>query len=134
MVAQSVTEEAVEAVGILARSGACFDSGALAREGGHGVARVVHARGDATGAEITRALLAAAHQRDVPVMPGFFLVDLLTTSDHETVTGALVWDSEETLSAAFTPVPSSWPPVGMGSCGPCTTSPRACSGDGLAAG
>ena len=84
MVAQSVTEEAVEAVGVLARFGARFDSGALAREGGHGAARVVHARGDATGAEITRALLAAARQRDVPVMPGFFLVDLLTSTDQET--------------------------------------------------
>src|ERR687892_2802818 len=32
---------------------------ALAREGGHSVARVVHAGGDATGAEIERALVAA---------------------------------------------------------------------------
>ncbi len=133
MVAQSVTEEAVEAVGILARFGACFDSGALAREGGHGVARVVHARGDATGAEITRALLAAAHQRDVPVMPGFFLVDLLTTSDHETVTGALVWDSEEKSLRRIYASTVILATGGYGQLWARTTSPRACSGDGLAA-
>ncbi len=93
--AQAITDEAAEAVATLARLGACFDPGALAKEGGHGTARVVHARGDATGAEITRALLAAAHRRDVPVMPGIFLVDLLTTPDRGRVIGALVWDSEE---------------------------------------
>ena len=133
MVAQSVTEEAVEAVGILARFGACFDSGALAREGGHGAARVVHARGDATGAEITRALLAAAHQRDVPVMPGFFLVDLLTTTDHETVTGALVWDSEEKALRRIYASTVILATGGYGQLWARTTSPRACSGDGLAA-
>ena len=82
VVARSVTDEAVEAVAMLARLGVRFDSGALAKEGGHSAARVVHAHGDATGAEITRALLAAAHQHDVPVMPGVFLVDLLTTSTN----------------------------------------------------
>ena len=133
MVAQSVTEEAVEAVGVLARFGACFDSGALAREGGHGAARVVHARGDATGAEITRALLAAAHQRDVPVMPGFFLVDLLTTTDHETVTGALVWDSEEKSLRRIYASTVILATGGYGQLWAQTTSPRACSGDGLAA-
>jgi L-aspartate oxidase len=133
MVAQSVTEEAVEAVGTLARFGACFDSGALAREGGHGAARVVHARGDATGAEITRALLAAAHQRDVPVMPGFFLVDLLTTTDHETVTGALVWDSEEKALRRIYASTVILATGGYGQLWARTTSPRACSGDGLAA-
>ena len=44
VVAQSVTDEAVEAVAMLARFGVRFDSGALAKEGGHGAARVVHAR------------------------------------------------------------------------------------------
>ena len=133
MVAQSVTEEAVEAVGILARFGACFDSGALAREGGHGVARVVHARGDATGAEITRALLAAAHQRDVPVMPGSFLVDLLTTTDRETVTGALVWDSRTRSLRRIYASTVVLATGGYGQLWARTTSPRACSGDGLAA-
>ena len=37
---------------------------ALAREGGHSLARVVHAGGDATGAEIERALVAAVEALD----------------------------------------------------------------------
>ncbi len=51
-----VTGEAVEAVAFLASLGARFDSSAYAKEGGHGLARVVHAHGDATGPEITPRL------------------------------------------------------------------------------
>jgi L-aspartate oxidase len=55
----------------LAQLGAHFDTEPspdgpellLAREGGHSVARVVHAGGDATGAEIARALSLAAEPR-----------------------------------------------------------------------
>jgi L-aspartate oxidase len=137
LVAQSVTDEAVEAVAMLARLGVRFDSGALAKEGGHSAARVVHAHGDATGAEITRALLAAAHQRDVPVMPGVFLVDLLTTPadgpDHGTVIGALVWDTEESALRRIYAGTVVLATGGYGQLWVRTTSPRACSGDGLAA-
>jgi L-aspartate oxidase len=132
-VAQAITDEAAEAVATLARLGACFDPGALAKEGGHGTARVVHARGDATGAEITRALLAAAHRRDVPVMPGIFLVDLLTTPDRGRVIGALVWDSEEKALRRIYAATVILATGGYGQLWARTTSPRACSGDGLAA-
>ncbi len=51
---------------------------ALAREGGHSVSRVVHAGGDATGAEIERALVAAVHSLDlVTVRERCFAVDLI---------------------------------------------------------
>ncbi len=133
VVAKAVTEEAAEAVAMLAQLGARFDSDALAREGGHGVPRVVHARGDATGAEITRALLAAAQHRDVPVMPGIFLVDLLTTPDGDAVAGALVWDSEEKALRRIYATTVILATGGYGQLWARTTSPRACSGDGLAA-
>ncbi len=132
-VAQAITDEAADAVATLARLGARFDPGALAKEGGHRTARVVHARGDATGAEITRALLAAAHQRDVPVMPGIFLVDLLTTPDQCRVIGALVWDSEEEALRRIYAATVILATGGYGQLWARTTSPRACSGDGLAA-
>jgi L-aspartate oxidase len=51
---------------------------ALAREGGHSISRVVHAGGDATGAEIERALVAAVHALDlVDVRERCFAVDLI---------------------------------------------------------
>jgi L-aspartate oxidase len=51
---------------------------ALAREGGHSLSRVVHAGGDATGAEIERALVAAVHSLDlVDVRERCFAVDLI---------------------------------------------------------
>ncbi len=51
---------------------------ALAREGGHSVSRVVHAGGDATGAEIERALVAAVTSLDlIEVRERCFAVDLV---------------------------------------------------------
>ncbi|MDQ3979897.1 MAG: FAD-binding protein [Actinomycetota bacterium] len=62
--------------------GAVFDrdaSGrlALAREGGHSVARVVHAGGAATGVEIERALVDEVKATAASVMEGWFAVDLV---------------------------------------------------------
>ena len=58
--------EGPEAVRKLIERGAKFDTEAsgeisLTREGGHHRNRIIHAGGDATGAEVSRALLAAVH-------------------------------------------------------------------------
>ena len=53
---------------------------ALAREGGHSVARVVHAGGDATGAEIERALVAAVQATACEIHEAQFTFDLLVES------------------------------------------------------
>ncbi len=50
---------------------------ALAREGGHSIARVVHAGGDATGAEIERALVAAVRATAADVWEGWFSTELI---------------------------------------------------------
>ncbi len=62
--------------------GAVFDrdrEGALllAREGGHSTARVVHAGGAATGAEIERALVDAVRATAAAVLERWFALDLL---------------------------------------------------------
>lgn len=132
-VAEAVTAEAVEAVGELARLGVHFDSGALSREGGHSCARVAHAHGDATGAEISRALMAAAAERGVAIVSGMFLVDLLTTSDGTGVSGALVWDSRAGTLRALYADNVVVATGGYGQLWACTTSSVACNGDGLAA-
>ncbi|MGO9658207.1 MAG: L-aspartate oxidase [Acidimicrobiales bacterium] len=131
-VAESVIAEAVAAVEALADLGVVFDRDALAKEGGHSFARVVHARGDATGAEITRALLEAASRREVPVMPDLFLVDLLTAPDGPRVTGAVVWDAARGALRHLRAGTVVLATGGYGQLWASTTSPRACSGDGLA--
>jgi len=51
----------------------------LGREGGHSGHRIVHAGGDATGAEIARALLAAAkNETSLRAYKNTFVLDLLT--------------------------------------------------------
>ena len=62
--------------------GALFDRDAegeleLAREGGHSVARIVHAGGAATGVEIERALVAAVRERVAEIYEETFALDLL---------------------------------------------------------
>ena len=49
----------------------------LSREGGHSVARVVHAGGAATGAEIERALVDAVRATAAAVLERWFALDLL---------------------------------------------------------
>ena len=50
---------------------------ALTREGGHSVPRIVHAGGDATGAEIERALVHAVHGTATGVYERWFVLDLM---------------------------------------------------------
>src|SRR5919109_1928487 len=77
--------EGPERVRELIAMGAVFDQTgdgeaaalALAREGGHSAARVLHAGGDATGAEIERALVAAVAGGGADIRTGWLAVDLL---------------------------------------------------------
>jgi L-aspartate oxidase len=81
-VAQLV-EGAPDAVRWLVALGAHFDAGPdgeifLGREAAHSRRRVLHAGGDATGAEIERALVARVREdRNVDLYPGAFVVDLV---------------------------------------------------------
>jgi len=62
--------------------GAVFDREAggdlaLAREGGHSTARVLHAGGAATGAEVERALVSAVRRSAAAVLEQWFAMDLI---------------------------------------------------------
>ncbi|MGD9531628.1 MAG: FAD-binding protein, partial [Pseudonocardia sp.] len=69
------------AVARLRARGAVFDGppGRLdrTREGGHSAFRVIHAGGDATGAEVERALVAAAASGGLALLTGHVAVDAL---------------------------------------------------------
>jgi L-aspartate oxidase len=103
---------------------------ALAREGGHSVSRVVHAGGDATGAEIERALVAAVHALDlVEVRERCFAVDLIV--EHGRCAGVRALDDAGTpleIRASNTIVATG----GAGQLFAVTTNPVVSTGDGIA--
>jgi L-aspartate oxidase len=77
-----LVDEGPSRVHELIAMGAVFDrqpGGALdlAREGGHSTARVVHAGGAATGAEVERALVDATRATAAAVLEEWFALDLL---------------------------------------------------------
>ncbi len=77
--------EGPEAVRKLIARGAVFDKSesgeiALTREGGHLRNRILHAGGDATGAEVSRALLAAVNDDEgIEVIENALAIDVLKT-------------------------------------------------------
>jgi len=89
-----LVQEGPEAVHELIALGTNFDQSAegvlsLTREGGHHRDRIAHAGGDATGAEIQRALIAAVERApEIEVIPHALAVDLLL--DGPVGTGGVV--------------------------------------------
>lgn len=85
-----LVEEGPLRVAELVRTGAVFDrsaDGALAlgREGGHSRRRVVHAGGDASGAEVSRALIAALRAAPVQLVEHAQVVDILLAAGRQGV-------------------------------------------------
>ena len=102
---------------------------ALAREGGHSVPRVVHAGGDATGAEIERALSVAVQRSGAEVHEGWLATDLLV--ENGGAAGVIAVDPEGTervLRATHTVIATG----GAGQCFAVTTNPPLSTGDGVA--
>jgi L-aspartate oxidase len=105
------------------------DRPARTREGGHSAFRVVRAGGDATGAEVERALVAAVRGR-VAVLAGHVAVDALRT-DEGAVAGITVLDDAGqpgVLRAAAVLLATG----GYGQLFASTTNPATATGDGLA--
>ncbi len=86
--ADLLTSLAPDRIAWLRSIGARFDTDdggdvALGREAGHSRRRIVHAGGDATGAEIMRALRSATAARtDIDLLSGTRLVDLIRSDDR----------------------------------------------------
>jgi L-aspartate oxidase len=102
---------------------------ARVREGGHSVARVVHAGGDATGAEIERSLVAAVRASGAEVHESTFAIDLLVEMGR--VRGVRVLDrggATVDLRATHVLVATG----GAGQCFAVTTNPALSTGDGIA--
>lgn len=129
-----LVEEGPARVQQLIELGAVLDRDAsgrleLSREGGHSVARVVHAGGAATGAEVTRALAAALRRSDVSLLEGWFAYELLVS--HGRCCGVLALDRQGALRElrAETVILATG---GAGQLFEVTTNPPESTGDGIA--
>jgi L-aspartate oxidase len=120
------------AVGRLRARGAVFDAdgGRLARtrEGGHSAFRVIHAGGDATGAEIERTLVRAA--AGLPLLTGHVAVDVLRDARGH-VTGLSVLDDAGRAGVLRAPAVV-LATGGYGQLYASTTNPETATGDGVA--
>jgi L-aspartate oxidase len=127
----SIVADGYRAVVELVGEGAQFDEAApgrwdVTREGGHTRRRVVHAGGDATGAEVQRALDDAARVLDI--RSGH--VALRVLHDDSAVTGVLVGrpDGVGVISAPAVILATG----GLGHLFGATTNPDGSTGDGIA--
>jgi L-aspartate oxidase len=129
-----LTDGAADAIRFLERCGVRLDhegpGRALTREGGHSRNRIVHAGGDATGAEIVRALDSSARTGGLLVHEGTFLVDLLLDEDGSVAGAVLLGPGGLRWVRCPTVVLASG---GYGQLFAETTSPVTCTGDGAAA-
>ncbi|MDP6762173.1 MAG: L-aspartate oxidase [Planctomycetota bacterium] len=135
-VVERIVRGAPEAVAELVDLGAEFDRDAegclrLSREGGHSRARVVHARGDATGLEIQRTVSAAlAADPAITVFPETFAVDLLT--DERGDVSGVVGHTATGERVAFCAPDVLLATGGSGQIYRETTNPPVATGDGVA--
>jgi len=102
---------------------------ATTREGGHSVPRVIHAGGDATGAEIQRALAATARDLGIEVRERWRVTELLVEDGR--AAGVAAHDAAgapRQVRARHTVVATG----GAGQCFAVTTNPTVSTGDGIA--
>ncbi|MGW4239617.1 L-aspartate oxidase [Streptomyces sp. NPDC004749] len=131
--------EGPAAVRRLIASGARFDTSAagelqLTREGGHHRRRIAHAGGDATGAEISRALVAAVREAALRTIENALVLDLLTDDRGRTrgVTLHVMGEGQHDGVGAVHAPAVVLATGGMGQVFSATTNPAVSTGDGVA--
>ncbi|MET8207736.1 L-aspartate oxidase [Streptomyces sp. NPDC005373] len=136
---RTLVTEGPDAVRRLIATGAHFDESAdgalaLTREGGHHRRRIAHAGGDATGAEISRALVDAVRARGIRTVENALVLDLLTDADGRTAGVSLHVMGEgqhDGVGAVLAPAVV-LATGGMGQVFSATTNPHVSTGDGVA--
>ena len=131
--------EGPDAVRRLIATGAHFDESAegglaLTREGGHHRRRIAHAGGDATGAEISRALVDAVRARGLRTVENALVLDLLTDAEGRTagVTLHVMGEGQHDGVGAVHAPAVVLATGGMGQVFSATTNPAVSTGDGVA--
>ncbi|MFD7957572.1 L-aspartate oxidase [Streptomyces ardesiacus] len=136
---RTLVTEGPDAVRRLIATGAHFDEStggglALAREGGHHRRRIAHAGGDATGAEISRALVEAVRARGLRTVENALVLDLLTDDEGRTagVTLHVMGEGQHDGVGAVHAPAVVLATGGMGQVFSATTNPSVSTGDGVA--
>ncbi|MFH9332665.1 L-aspartate oxidase [Streptomyces althioticus] len=131
--------EGPDAVRRLIATGARFDEAGdggleLTREGGHHRRRIAHAGGDATGAEISRALVEAVRARGMRTIENALVLDLLTDGEGRTagVTLHVMGEGQHDGVGAVHAPAVVLATGGMGQVYSATTNPAVSTGDGVA--
>jgi L-aspartate oxidase len=137
---RTLVAEAPLAIARLQELGATLDLDgkgrpALTREGGHSRDRIVHAGGDASGAEVTRTLTAALRARGIEVLERTAALDALRTADGSVVgvrvatvgPGGALSDAADLPARAVVLATG-----GYGQVYAATSAPAGATGDGLA--
>jgi L-aspartate oxidase len=132
---REIISEGPAAVARLRARGAVFDAGndgrlARTREGGHSAFRVIHAGGDATGAEIERALVAAVVDRQLPLLAGHVATNVLR-AECGVVAGLAVLDDAGRPGVLHAPAVL-LATGGYGQLYASSTNPGTATGDGVA--
>ncbi|WP_405831359.1 MULTISPECIES: L-aspartate oxidase [unclassified Streptomyces] len=132
--------EGPDAVRRLMAAGAVFDTSAetgeieLTREGGHHRRRIAHAGGDATGAEISRALVEAVQAAGIETVENALVLDLLQDAQGRTagVTLHVMGEGQHDGVGAVHAPAVILATGGMGQVFSATTNPSVSTGDGVA--
>ncbi|CAM5532839.1 L-aspartate oxidase [Streptomyces avidinii] len=132
--------EGPDAVRRLIETGAVFDTSAetgeieLTREGGHHRRRIAHAGGDATGAEISRALVEAVQAAGIETVENALVLDLLQDERGRTagVTLHVMGEGQHDGVGAVRAPAVILATGGMGQVFSATTNPSVSTGDGVA--
>jgi L-aspartate oxidase len=137
---RALVTEGPGAVHRLIAAGARFDTAPedgeilLTREGGHHRSRIAHAGGDATGAEVSRALVAAVRAAGIEVVEHALVLDLLTDADGRAagVTLHVMGEGRRDGVGAVRAGAVVLATGGMGQVFSATTNPAVSTGDGVA--
>ncbi|MFJ5291294.1 MULTISPECIES: L-aspartate oxidase [unclassified Streptomyces] len=136
---RTLVTEGPDAVRRLIATGARFDTDetggiALTREGGHHRRRIAHAGGDATGAEISRALVDAVRGAALRTVENALVLDLLTDAEGRTagVTLHVMGEGQHDGVGAVRAPAVVLATGGMGQIFSATTNPAVSTGDGVA--
>lgn len=136
---RALVTEGPGAVRRLIDTGARFDTTeagaiALTREGGHHRRRIAHAGGDATGAEISRALVGAVRAAALRTIENALVLDLITGAEGRTagVTLHVMGEGQHDGVGAVRAPAVVLATGGMGQVFSATTNPPVSTGDGVA--